>query len=381
MYKLSTHAAIDEVPAPAWNALAGDDLPFMRHEFLAAMEHHGCVGERFGWIPHHLVLTDNRDRIVAVTPCYLKYNSYGEFVFDWAWADAYQRAGRRYYPKLVIASPYTPATGQRILTGDASCRAELTAAMAQGAVRVAQQLGVSGLHWLFTAEDETTALQSAGLMRRLGCQFHWRNNGYGSFDDLLATFSAEKRKKVKRERRRIAEADVSIRRVRGDQATEAEWALFHRLYEDTFDKRGGIPTLTLPFFRDIAQTMGEQLLLVLAEHEQAIIAAAFCLTGAHSLYGRHWGCSKEFHSLHFETCYYQGLDHCIEQGLTRFEPGAQGEHKVARGFLPTRTWSAHWISDDGFRRPIGNFLNHEIDGMEDYITEMQQHSPYKAEPV
>lgn len=381
MYKLTTYDAIDQIPAAAWNALVGDDLPFMRHEFLAAMERHGCVGERFGWLPRHLALTDEQDRLLAAAPCYLKYNSYGEFVFDWAWADAYQRAGRRYYPKLVIASPYTPATGRRILTGNTPQREKLATTLTKGALQLAKEMGVSGLHWLFTADDETEIMRSVGLMRRLGCQFHWSNAGYDSFDHLLSTFSAEKRKKVKRERRRVTEADIQIRRLRGDQVSEEEWRIFHRLYEDTFDKRGGIPTLNLPFFRDIGHTMGEQLLLVLAEHAGDIVAAAFCLVGARSLYGRHWGCSKDFHSLHFEACYYQGLDHCIEHGLTRFEPGAQGEHKVARGFLPTRTWSTHWIEDGEFRRPIGKFLDHEIDGMEDYLAEMQQHSPYKAESV
>jgi hypothetical protein len=377
MYRITTHAAIDELPAASWNALTGDDLPFMRHEFLAAMERHECVGERFGWIPQHLALRDDQGQLLAVSPCYLKLNSYGEFVFDWAWADAYRRAGRRYYPKLVVASPYTPATGERILTGDNPRRAELSEALIRGAVAVAERLGVSGLHWLFTADDETQQLDAGGLMTRLGCQFHWHNADYRDFDDLLATFSAEKRKKVKRERRRVADAGVRLRRVRGDQVSEAEWAIFHRLYEDTFDKRGGIPTLTLPFFREIGRTMGEQLLLVLAEHRGEIVASAFCLQGTRSLYGRHWGCVRELHSLHFEACYYQGLDHCIEHGLQRFEPGAQGEHKVARGFLPTRTWSAHWIADPALRKPIGHFLAHEIDGMEDYIAEMQQRSPYR----
>jgi hypothetical protein len=341
------------------------------------MERHECVGERFGWIPQHLALRDDQGQLLAVSPCYLKLNSYGEFVFDWAWADAYRRAGRRYYPKLVVASPYTPATGERILTGDNPRRAELIEALIRGAVAVAERLGVSGLHWLFTADDETQQLDAGGLMTRLGCQFHWHNADYRDFDDLLATFSAEKRKKVKRERRRVADAGVRLRRVRGDQVSEAEWAIFHRLYEDTFDKRGGIPTLTLPFFREIGRTMGEQLLLVLAEHRGEIVASAFCLQGTRSLYGRHWGCVRELHSLHFEACYYQGLDHCIEHGLQRFEPGAQGEHKVARGFLPTRTWSAHWIADPALRKPIGHFLAHEIDGMEDYIAEMQQRSPYR----
>ena len=382
MYRLTTHAAIDEIPAADWNTLAGDDLPHLRHEFLAAMEHQGCVGKRFGWLPRHLVLRDAQDRPAAAAPCYIKLNSYGEFVFDWAWADAYQRAGLRYYPKLVVASPYTPATGLRILTGDSPDRPALAAALIQGSMELAERLGVSGLHWLFTSATETDWLRTQGLMPRLGCQFHWDNRGYDDFDAFLGEFSAEKRKKIKRERRRVAESGIRLRRVRGDAATPEEWRIFHRLYEDTFDKRGGLPTLSLGFFQEIGRTMGEQLLLVLAEEPHAgggrIVAAAFCLQGTRSLYGRHWGCFKEFHSLHFEACYYQGLEHCIEQGLQRFEPGAQGEHKVARGFLPTRTWSAHWIASERFRRPIGSFLEHEIEAVEDYIAEMNTHSPYKS---
>jgi len=346
---------------------------------LAAMEHQGAVGERFGWLPRHLALRDQGGRLLAAAPCYLKFNSYGEFVFDWAWADAYRRAGRRYYPKLVIASPYTPATGPRILTGPSPRRPELAAALIRGAVQLAEQTEVSGLHWLFSTEEEVGWMRTAGLMPRLGCQFHWSNQGYGSFEQLLATFSAEKRKKVKRERRRVADAGVQIRRVRGDEVSDRKWAIFHRLYEDTFDKRGGIPTLSLGFFREIGRTMGEQVLLIFAEYGGEVVAAAFCLAGARTLYGRHWGCSHDFHSLHFEACYYQGLDHCIEQGLARFEPGAQGEHKISRGFLPTRTWSAHWIADPTFRRPIGAFLDHEIEGMEDYIGEMQGRSPYRRD--
>jgi predicted N-acyltransferase len=379
MYQLRVHPSIEAIPSAAWDALAGDDLPHLSHAFLLALERHGCVGERFGWLPRHLALYDQDERLVAAAPAYLKFNSYGEFVFDWAWADAYQRAGLAYYPKLVIASPYTPATGQRALTGAASNRAELVSALVRGSLRVADQLGVSGVHWLFTSEEEIDWMRQAGLMARLGCQFHWTNQGYADFDALLAGFSSEKRKKIKRERRRIAEAGVQIRRVPGQAASEAEWAVFHRLYEETFDKRGGIPTLTLPFFREIGETMGERTLLVLAEHAGEIVAAAFCLVGAQTLYGRHWGCSKAFHSLHFEACYYQGLEYCIERGLQRFEPGAQGEHKVARGFLPTRTWSAHWLAEPGFQEPIGHFLAHEIDAVEEYIGEMTARSPYRSE--
>ncbi|MBK1705142.1 GNAT family N-acetyltransferase [Halochromatium glycolicum] len=382
MYQLRVHPSIAEIPGTAWDALAGDDLPHLCHAFLLAMERHGCVGERFGWLPRHLALYDQDEQLVAAAPAYLKFNSYGEFVFDWAWADAYQRAGLRYYPKLVIASPYTPATGQRVLTGDAPNRAELASALVRGSVKVANELDVSGVHWLFSSEEEVDWMREAGLMARLGCQFHWTNQGYADFDALLASFSAEKRKKIKRERRRVTEAGVRIRRVPGNAASDAEWAVFHRLYEDTFDKRGGIPTLSLSFFREIGETMGESTLLVLAEHGGEIVAAAFCLVGARSLYGRHWGCSKEFHSLHFEACYYQGLEHCIEQGLQRFEPGAQGEHKVARGFMPTRTWSTHWLAEPAFREPISHFLAHEIDAVEEYIGEMAARSPYRqADPV
>jgi predicted N-acyltransferase len=378
MPTLTTHDAIDDLPAAEWDCLADPDTPFLRHAFLAALERQGCLGERYGWLPRHLALRDDHGTLVAAAPCYLKFNSYGEFVFDWAWADAYRRAGQDYYPKLVVASPYTPATGARILTGTSHRRAEHAAALVRGANEVAERLGVSSLHWLFTTEEETDWLEVAGLMRRMGCQFHWENRDYGTFEDLLATFSAEKRKKVRRERRRVAEAGIRFRLLRGYEVSEAEWALFHRLYCDTFDKRGGIPTLSLGFFREIGRTMGEHVLLVLAYFQGEPVAAAFNLIGTRSLYGRHWGCVADFHSLHFEACYYQGLDFCIANGLQRFEPGAQGEHKISRGFLPTPTWSAHWIADPRWRQPIGRFLRDELGYMEDYVAEMRGRSPYKA---
>jgi predicted N-acyltransferase len=380
MYRLTTHSAIADIPADQWNHLAGEDSPFLRHEFLDAMERHGCVGESLGWLPRHLALRNAEGYLVAAAPCYLKFNSYGEFVFDWSWADAYRRKGLRYYPKLVIASPYTPATGPRLLTGDSPARRDHARALIQGAIQVAEEAGVSSMHCLFTADDEQRLLEAQGLLRRVGCQFHWQNQGYASFEDYLGTFTAEKRKKVKRERRRVVESGVRIRRIPGNAVTEAEWATFHRLYCDTFDKRGGIPTFSLSFFQAIGETMGESLLLVLAEYGNDIVAAAFDLVGAHSLYGRHWGCFQDFHSLHFEACYYQGLDYCIEKGLTRFEPGAQGEHKVSRGFLPTPTWSAHWIADPAFRDAIARFVALEAEGMDDYLAEMQTHSPYRHDP-
>jgi hypothetical protein len=377
MYRLRTFESIDQIPAEDWDRLADPDTPFLRHAFLAALEHQGCIGEAYGWLPRHLALYEN-ERLVAAAPCYLKFNSYGEFVFDWAWADAYRRAGMDYYPKLVVASPYTPATGARILTGDSPRRAERAAALAEGARRLAEQTGVSSLHWLFTTEEETGWLEQAGLMRRMGCQFHWENRGYESFDHMLSTFSSAKRKKVKRERRRVQDAGIELRLLRGSEVRAEDWDGFHALYCGTFDKRGGIPTLSRGFFDEIGRTMGDHLLLVLAYHQGNLVAAAFNLLGTRSLYGRHWGCFEDFHSLHFEACYYQGLDFCIHNGLARFEPGAQGEHKISRGFLPTPTWSAHWIADGRFGKAIGQFLEHELDGMRDYVEEMSARSPYKT---
>jgi predicted N-acyltransferase len=381
MPTLTTLDQIDGIPAASWNRLVDPDTPFLRHEFLAAMERHGCVGEELGWIPRHLLLRDEAGAPLAAAPCYLKLNSYGEFVFDWAWADAYHRAGMQYFPKLVVASPYTPATGARILTGDSPRREEYAAALIRGARQLAERLGVSSLHWLFTTAQETEWLEQAGLMRRIGCQFHWENPGYQSFEDFLADFSAAKRKKVKRERRRVREEGIRFRLLRGGEVTDQEWALFHRLYCGTFDKRGGIPTFSLGFFREIGRTMGENLLLVLAYHRDELVAAAFNLIGTRSLYGRHWGCFEDFHSLHFEACYYQGLEFCIRNGLSRFEPGAQGEHKVSRGFLPTPTWSAHWIADSRFREAIGRFLGMERESMDDYLADMAQRSPFKTGPA
>ncbi len=377
-YTVETIDSILSVERETWNRLSGARLPFLRHEFLAAMESNGCLGETYGWLPRHLLLRDADDRVQAASPCYLKFNSYGELVFDWSWADAYRRAGMDYYPKLVVASPYTPATGPRILTAEGTEHDRLAAALTQGAVQVAQRMGVSSLHWLFVSEEESRLLAASGMLRRTGCQFHWENAGYRDFEQFLSTLTSRKRKQIKRERRRVSDAGIRFRLLRGGEADEGDWQVFHRLYRSTFDKLGGIPTLSLGFFREIARTMGEQVLLVMAHDGDRVVAAAFNLVGDDTLYGRHWGCFEDYHSLHFETCYYQGLDFCIREGLRRFEPGAQGEHKISRGFLPTPTWSNHWIADAGFRTAIERFLQMETDGMGDYLDEMRDHSPYRS---
>ncbi|MGB5777326.1 MAG: GNAT family N-acetyltransferase [Sedimenticolaceae bacterium] len=370
-------AAID---AAAWNTLGGSDYPFLRHEFLAALETEDCLGERYGWLPRHLTLWNTEGRLLAAAPLYLKFNSYGEFVFDWAWADAYERSGLSYYPKLVGASPYTPATGPKLLCHPDAPDNARDLLMAAG-LELARQTGVSSLHWLFTTPLETAAMEHKGLLRRVGCQFHWENRGYEDFDAFLATLTSAKRKSIRKERRRVAEAGVAFRLLDGNSASAADWAIFHALYESTFHRRGGIPTLSLGFFRAIARSMPEGVLLVMAESDGRPVAAAFCLVGTDTLYGRHWGTSEHFDMLHFEACYYQGLDYCIRHGLARFEPGAQGEHKVARGFLPTETLSAHWLADERFREAIAKHLDYERAGMHEYVQEMQSHSPYRADEM
>lgn len=367
---------IADIDAHSWNALGATSYPFLRHEFLTALETEDCLGERFGWLPRHLTLWDSDAHLIGAAPLYLKFNSYGEFVFDWAWADAYQRNGLRYYPKLVSASPYTPATGPKLLVHPDAPADTRRTLMAAG-LELAQQMEVSSLHWLFTTPGETSELESLGLLRRIGCQFHWHNHGYPDFDAFLATLTSAKRKNIRKERKRVTEAGIEFRLLDGNGAGEQDWAIFHALYESTFQRHGGIPTLSMGFFRSIAKSMPEQVLLVIALHEKRPVAAAFCLVGPNTLYGRHWGCSEHFDKLHFEACYYQGLDYCIQRGLAHFEPGAQGEHKISRGFLPTQTLSAHWLADEHFSEAIARHLSHERAGMNDYIQEMSDRSPYR----
>lgn len=377
-YRTATLDGIAGVPAPDWNRLTGEPPdPAIRHEFLLAMERNGCVGEQFGWLPRHIVCHDADGRLVGAAPCYLKDNSYGEFVFDWSWADAYQRNGRAYYPKLVSAVPYTPVNGNRLLVHPAADRSAVIDALLAEAGRLSAREGSSSHHWLFTTEQDTGDLVSRGYLRRTGCNFHWYNRGYRDFDDFLAAMAARKRKKIRRERRYVDEAGIRMEIVKGSLADDRHWKSVHRFYSRTFLQKSGMPTLSLPFFREIGETMGEQVVLVFAHHGNDIVAGAFMLQGETALYGRHWGCSGEFHSLHFETCYYQGIEYCIENGLALFEPGVQGEHKISRGFVPTLTWSAHAIEDAEFREAIARYLEHEHELILGYRDELCRRSPFR----
>ncbi|NOZ53038.1 MAG: N-acetyltransferase [Gammaproteobacteria bacterium] len=371
--------AITEICAQDWNALVDDTNPFVRHEFLVALERHHCVSQRFGWIPQHIILRNEHNRLIGAVPLYLKDNSYGEFVFDWSWADAHHRNGLEYYPKLVAAMPYTPATGPRLLIHPDVPTHQTAAVLINTAIAHAKHLKVSSLHWLFTNENDTAILQTQGLMSRLGCQFHWDNQGYTSFDEFLSTFTAAKRKKIKRERRHVSEAGIRFEILNGHEISDSQWSVYYRYYASTFTKLGGYATLSEGFFRELGQNMADNIVLVMAIHNTKTIAAAFSLRGKNTLYGRHWGCEHEYNSLHFEACYYQGIEYCIKHNLQRFEPGAQGEHKISRGFLPKATYSTHWIANTTFRQVISDFLNHETKKMHAYINDLRRHSPYKTE--
>jgi len=372
---IKVHETLHDFTPQQWNHLLENDYPFMRHEFLVALEDNNCTGETFGWRPKHIAIYEE-NKLVGALANYEKTNSYGEFVFDSAWADAYQRHGFLYYPKWVVASPYTPATGPRLLVApDANHELISTALIDTSLVKMPKQ--VSSLHYLFTNEHETALLESRGFFRRVGCQFQWQNQGYETFDDFLNQLTAKKRKNIRQERRYANRADVEIEIISGDKATEEQLIAAEMFYRKTFDEKWGTATLNIGFFRQIAQTMGKQLLLILASREQRYIAGAILFIGNNTLYGRHWGCIEDHDHLHFEICFYQGIEYCIKHGLKHFEPGAQGEHKISRGFMPTITLSAHWIRHPEFSRAIQQFLQDEAEAMKHYCKQMSERSPYK----
>ncbi len=367
---------VQNIDSARWNALAGDS-PFLRHEFLAALETTGCVGADTSWQPIHLTVTDATGDLLGALPLYIKHDSRGEFVFDWGWANAYAETGLSYYPKLVSAIPFTPATGQRILVAAHADFSAVATILLGAAQELGTELGASSLHILFPTEAERNHLAAEGLLSRKGCQFHWHNDGYRSFDEFLSRFSSAKRKKARRERRRIAEARVQFQHLRGDELAPADWDAVFDFYSRTFLRRGRAPYLNRAFFAEVARTMPENVVVILARFEGQPIAAAICFRSSDTLYGRYWGSLADFHSLHFETCYYQGIDYCIREGLSRFEPGTQGEHKISRGFTPVATWSNHWIIDPEFGGAVAEFLDRERLHVEAYMDELATHIPYR----
>ena len=373
---VQVHESIDEIPAADWNRLAGDN-PFVWHEFLASLEHSGCVGTDTGWQAQHLACTDDNGELTGALPLYLKTHSWGEFVFDWAWADAYQRAGRHYYPKLVAAVPFSPVTGPRLLTRAGTDRRAIREALVAKSVVLAAERHASSVHCLFPEESEPGDWQRQGFLLRKDCQFHWHNRGYQRFDEYLTALSAEKRKKIKRERRRVQETGISFQTYRGGDLDARLLKTLYHFYALTYAKHGHAPYLNPGFFKEIARTMPDSLLVNFASLGGEPVACAVCFGSRDTLYGRHWGCAQEYPDLHFETCYYQWIEYCMREGIGHFDPGAQGEHKLARGFEPTATWSTHYIAEPAFRTAIADFLQRETRMMEAYIQAATQHLPFR----
>jgi len=370
---------LDDIPAKEWDALGDPRHPFLSSAFLAALDRGGSVGKRSGWQPFIVTLSDDRG-LAAAAPGWLKTHSYGEFVFDFAWAQAYARHGLAYYPKLVVAAPFTPATGPRLLVRAGLDRAAVAPLLLTALEGAADERGLSSAHVLFPDEADRRifAAREGWLMRR-DCQFHWHNRGYACFEDFLAGFTADKRKKAKRERRRVAEDGITFRAVHGPAASRTEVLTAWELHRTTFLRRGGEPYLTAETFVALARSMDGSLLFQFAERDGDIVAVAVCFVGGDTLYGRYWGAAADFHSLHFEACYHQGIEYCIAHGLARFEPGTQGEHKVARGFEPTMTHSAHRIADPRFARAIADYLRAEGAAVDEYAAGIRAHVPYRTD--
>ena len=369
--------SISQVGRGDWNGLAGTDFPFMRHEFLAALEDSGSTQAESGWQPCHATLYRGGE-LVALMPLYLKSHSWGEYVFDWGWADAWRRSGLDYYPKLVTAIPFTPATGPRICVAAAESRKELMQAMLAAVQKLADTEGWSSWHLLFPTAEDADILGGLGMSTRLASQFHWFNRGYGNFDEFLATFNSRKRKSLRRERRRVQEQGVSLRRVEGADIEAKDWDQFYRFYQLTYAKRSGHGGyLTRAFFEQVGAQLPEHCLMVLAERDGRAVAGSLCFRSGDTLYGRYWGCEQELDCLHFEACYYQGIEHCIERGLGRFDPGAQGEHKIQRGFEPVATRSCHWIADAGMAAAVEDFTRREHGHIERYIEQASELLPFR----
>ena len=374
MYDARFLPSLADMSARDWDALHDGRNPFVTHAFLHGLESQGCLRRDWGWTPHHLTLWEG-DTLVAAAPGYLKDNSHGEFVFDHAWAHAYARYGLDYYPKWLCAVPYSPVTGPRLLAQDAAHRKALLTAVRDEVLR----LGLSSAHVNFHAEDEDDAFASDWLPR-IDVQYHWRNPGHWrDFDGFLADFDHKHRKNIRQERAKVQRAGVVIRTVHGDEATAADLEAMFGFYLRTFQDYGNSPALTLPFLQHLAQTMPRQLVMFLADHEGRTIAGALCLRGHDTLYGRYWGAEAPLPGLHFETCYYQGIAYCLREGLARFEPGAQGEHKIARGFLPAWVRSRHWIADPEFAGALAHWCDEESQAVRRYARTLQSHSPFKQQ--
>ncbi|MCE2870911.1 MAG: GNAT family N-acetyltransferase [Oxalobacteraceae bacterium] len=375
-YRTRILSSLAEVDQSRWDQLVNsqpESNPFLSYAFLHALHESGSASEKTGWQPQYLTIWQN-DLLVAALPLYAKFHSYGEYVFDWAWADAYRRNGLEYYPKLLSAIPFTPVTGARLLAIDTPARAALVSAL----VGLQKKNDLSSTHVLYPPEYEARLLEAQGFILRKGIQFHWKNQSYSSFDEFLSTLEQKKRKNIRAERRKVQEAGITLRQLPGIDAKESDWKFFKRCYDHTYRAHYSTPYLNLDFFHRIGATMPENILMVIAEREGIPIASSLLIHDQNALYGRYWGALEQHPCLHFETAYYQPLEFCIANKINAFEGGAQGEHKMARGFLPQQTWSAHWLAHSGFADAVERFLEEEGKGIENYVDELNERNPFKS---
>ena len=374
---------IDNIPASHWDQCANPNPltydPFVSHAFLSALEASGSATLESGWLPQHLVLQGKDDAVDAVMPCYLKNHSQGEYVFDYGWADAYERAGGRYYPKLQISVPFTPATGRRMLVGDKGNSENLRSMLLNAGIQLTERIGASSMHFTFMKKDEWDQFGEIGLLQRTDQQFHWKNNGYTTFDDFLCELASRKRKVIRKERRDALVGDIQIDWLTGSDLKEEHWDTFFGFYMDTGSRKWGQPYLTRSFFSIVSETMADRILLMMCRRNGRYIAGALNFIGGDTLYGRYWGCVEDQRFLHFETCYYQAIEFAIQHGLARVEAGAQGEHKLARGYVPTTTYSAHYIADPGLRDAVARYLVQERHYVAEESRALAEHAPFRKD--
>ena len=370
-------SSITQVDAAAWDRCAGHDNPFVRHAFLAVLEESGSSTAETGWHPRHIVRKTPQGAVLVAVPMYLKNHSYGEYVFDHGWADAFERAGGRYYPKLQASVPFTPVTGPRLLAPPGPGAEAVRTALLSTCVGICDQIGVSSVHITFPTEDEFDLMGDAGLLQRTGIQFHWLNEGYESFDDFLASLASRKRKQIRKERQAVADAGLTITALTGGEIEERHWDAFFDFYQATGSRKWGVPYLTREFFSLLGERMADAVVLVMVEREGRPIAGALNLAGSDALYGRNWGAIEEHRFLHFEACYYRAIDYAIAHGLKRVEAGAQGPHKLARGYLPVPTYSAHWVANESLRDAVAHYLDHETREIDREIAVLERHGPFR----
>ncbi|WP_293265955.1 GNAT family N-acetyltransferase [Neptunomonas sp.] len=375
-YRFDLSKSITDIGLAEWERLAGRSHPFIRYEFLETLESSGAVSTQTGWQPLHLRLFENDDCIL-ILPMYLKSHSYGEYVFDWAWADAYERHGLDYYPKLITSIPFTPVSGPRLATQKPL--SEVIPLLTQIIKQICAERGISSWHGLFFENSQQLHMQTQDFKNRLGTQYHWFNKDYQDFNHFLNGFSSRKRKNVKRERQKITEQNVIVHCIEGSDISESLLNTFYHCYHLTHLKRGRQGYLNPEFFRNLLHTMPEQIVMFAAQYQSKYVATALCFKDEHTLYGRYWGCIEEFNNLHFETCFYTGIEYCIRHGLQRFDPGAQGEHKIQRGFEPIETWSSHYISNPSFEQAIVHFLDEEEALMRTQISELSKGLPFRKD--